>query len=188
MALLTRQLLNRGRCPIPNDNKKIWGIGGFRENLYINVERREKEDHRKLILPLTQWKQQVMQTCSATCENDQIGIFVAAGDDIEPLLPFLSVIPLLALDFPVFDDGRSYSKAVQLRTCHFYLGELRAVGDILIDQVSNMIRCGFDTLEVTHSLTQVRLAAHSGEFFTGFYQSGAKLVRSGQRRVWYTFG
>ncbi len=61
-----------------------------------------------------------------------------AGDALDALLPHLRHLPLVALAFPAFNDGRSYSKAELLRTRHGYRGEIRATGDVPIDQVAQM--------------------------------------------------
>ncbi|HSM42869.1 MAG TPA: DUF934 domain-containing protein, partial [Afifellaceae bacterium] len=60
--------------------------------------------------------------------------------------------------FPAFTDGRAYSKAVRLRQQHGFTGEIRAVGDVLLDQLAFMRRCGFDALEISHDVTAERLA------------------------------
>ena len=65
------------------------------------------------------------------------------GDDARDLLPFLDRLKLVEVNFPVFGDGRGYSAARTLREAG-YAGELRAVGDIGIDQLAAMRRCGFD--------------------------------------------
>jgi uncharacterized protein (DUF934 family) len=54
----------------------------------------------------------------------------------------------VAIEFPRFTDGRGYSLAKLLRERHGYEGELRAVGDILVDQVFFLARCGFNTFEL----------------------------------------
>ena len=64
---------------------------------------------------------------------------------LESFLPDLS---LVVLTFPKFADGRAYSQARQLRQLGFD-GELRAIGDVLPDQLSFMIETGFDAFEVT---------------------------------------
>lgn len=51
----------------------------------------------------------------------------------------------ISLDFPKFVDGRSYSAARLLREKYQFSGELKATGDVLIDQLFYMKRCGFDT-------------------------------------------
>jgi len=66
------------------------------------------------------------------------------GDDARELLPFLDRLALVEINFPSYGDGRGYSAARILRE-HGYTGELRAVGDVLLDQLSHMRRCGFDS-------------------------------------------
>jgi uncharacterized protein (DUF934 family) len=68
---------------------------------------------------------------------------IEPGDDVRALLPHLAQLALIEIAFPAYVDGRGYSSARILRE-HGYLGELRAVGDVLIDQLSHMRRCGFD--------------------------------------------
>ncbi|MCY1525939.1 hypothetical protein D9M68_609400 [compost metagenome] len=57
-------------------------------------------------------------------------------------------MPLIALDFPTFRDGRGYSQAYLLRTRLGWQGELRAIGEVLRDQLSHMRQCGFDAFAV----------------------------------------
>ena len=61
--------------------------------------------------------------------------------------------PLVALTFAKFADGRSFSYARLLRDRHGFRGELRAIGDVLIDEIPLMLRCGFDSFEVTDAPT-----------------------------------
>ncbi|MEJ6595601.1 DUF934 domain-containing protein [Parasphingorhabdus sp.] len=68
---------------------------------------------------------------------------IEAGEDARQLLPFLDRLSLIEIDFPVFGDGRGYSAAQILRESG-YTGELRASGDVLLDQLAYMRRCGFD--------------------------------------------
>lgn len=60
----------------------------------------------------------------------------------------LTDLPLVAIDFPVFSDGRGYTLARQLRERFNYTGELRAIGDVLQDQLFFMSRCGFNSYAV----------------------------------------
>ena len=66
------------------------------------------------------------------------------GDDARLLLPHLDRLSLIEVNFPTYGDGRGYSSARVLRE-HGFTGELRAVGDVLLDQLSHMRRCGFDS-------------------------------------------
>ena len=67
-----------------------------------------------------------------------------AGDDARALLPHLGQLALVEVSFPTFRDGRGYSAARILREGG-YTGELRAAGDVLVDQLPFMRRCGFDS-------------------------------------------
>ncbi|MDQ2878388.1 MAG: DUF934 domain-containing protein [Pseudomonadota bacterium] len=69
---------------------------------------------------------------------------IEAGEDARRLLPYLDRLALIEIDFPRFRDGRGYSSARILREAG-YTGELRAAGDVLVDQMDHMRRCGFDS-------------------------------------------
>jgi uncharacterized protein (DUF934 family) len=66
------------------------------------------------------------------------------ADDARALLPFLDRLALVEVAFPAFRDGRGYSSARILRESG-YTGELRAAGDVLVDQLAYMRRAGFDS-------------------------------------------
>lgn len=69
---------------------------------------------------------------------------IEPGDDARALLPFLGQLKLVEVNFPAFTDGRGHSAARILREAG-YAGELRATGDILVDQLPALRRCGFDS-------------------------------------------
>jgi uncharacterized protein (DUF934 family) len=71
---------------------------------------------------------------------------IEAGDDVRQLLPHLGRVRLVEIDFPKFRDGRGFSTARILREAG-YTGEIRATGDVLVDLVFFMRRCGFDSFE-----------------------------------------
>lgn len=81
---------------------------------------------------------------SALEQTNANAVRIEPGDDARLLLPFLDRLALIEVNFPSFGDGRGYSSARILREAG-YTGELRAVGDVLIDQLSHMRRCGFDS-------------------------------------------
>lgn len=83
-------------------------------------------------------------TVDACCDQtNATAVRIEPGDDARELLPFLDRLALVEVNFPSFGDGRGYSSARILREAG-YEGELRAVGDLGIDQLSHMRRCGFD--------------------------------------------
>lgn len=67
---------------------------------------------------------------------------------VSELVPYLPGLSLIALEFPVFRDGRAYSQARRLREHHGFKGEIRATGDVLRDQFLFMARSGFNAFEV----------------------------------------
>ncbi|WP_174290820.1 DUF934 domain-containing protein [Sphingomonas bacterium] len=77
-------------------------------------------------------------------QDDTKAVRLEAGDDARALLPYLRRLALVEVSFPSFRDGRGYSAARLLREAG-YGGELRAAGDVLVDQLSFMRRCGFDS-------------------------------------------
>lgn len=150
---------------------ELWGREGFREDPYVIAETLEDAgDAPAVILPLKAWLELSEEVRNAT--NRTIGVTVAPGESIDPLLPLLDSIPVIALQFPAFTDGRSYSKAEILKNKHHFKGELRAVGDVLIDQVAYMLRTGFDTMKVTNEVALIRLAEHNLHDVPGYYQPG----------------
>jgi uncharacterized protein (DUF934 family) len=76
-------------------------------------------------------------------QSNSSAVRLEAGEDARALVPHLDHISLIEIDFPRFRDGRGYSSARVLREAG-YKGELRATGDVLVDQVDHMRRCGFD--------------------------------------------
>jgi uncharacterized protein (DUF934 family) len=77
-----------------------------------------------------------------------IGVWLAPADDPECLAADCSILPLIAVDFPQFTDGRGYSSARLLRERYGFTGELRAIGDVLRDQLYYMAQCGFNAFAV----------------------------------------
>lgn len=79
-------------------------------------------------------------------QSNANAVRIEPGDDARALLPHIGQISLVEVNFPTFGDGRGYSSARILREAG-YEGELRAVGDVAVDQLSHMRRCGFDAFE-----------------------------------------
>ena len=84
-------------------------------------------------------------------QSNASAVRIEPGDDARDLLPHLERLALVEVNFPAFGDGRGYSSARILREAG-YDGELRAVGDVLVDQLAYMRRCGFDAFEPDQQL------------------------------------
>ena len=80
--------------------------------------------------------------------NAALGIRLKSGQSPALIADDLDRFAVVALEFPVFRDGRAYSHARLLRERYGYRGEVRAVGEVLRDQFLFMLRCGFDAFEV----------------------------------------
>jgi len=94
----------------------------------------------KTIVPLAVWLAQK----SVLASRSDIGVWLASDERAESLKDDVATLPLIAVDFPTFADGRGYSIAYQLRARLGFEGELRAVGDVLRDQLFYMARVGFN--------------------------------------------
>lgn len=151
---------------------RLWIPDGFRVDEWRRADTAEAlEDAGKLILPLSVFQE--LDPVTRYAALPRLGVEVLPGESIDPLLCFLDRLPLVALVFPAFNDGRSYSKAELLRTRYAYRGEIRAVGDVLTDQIPHMLRCGFSSLEVTNPATLDRLEAGRRDDFLLHYQPSA---------------
>jgi uncharacterized protein (DUF934 family) len=95
----------------------------------------------KVIVPLTVWQAQ-----RATLQQrTDVGVWIASDERPEALKDDdISAFPVIAVDFPKFADGRGYSIAYNLRARLGFTGELRAIGDVLRDQLFYMQRVGFN--------------------------------------------
>lgn len=100
------------------------------------------------------------------------------GDEPRDLLPHLERLRLIEVNFPVFGDGRGYSAARILREAG-YTGELRAVGEVLVDQLAAMRRCGFDAFAPDIPLDPADAKA-ALDRFAQVYQPAA----DGRRPIW----
>lgn len=94
----------------------------------------------KNIVPLTVWLAQR----EALQNRSDIGVWIASDERPEGLKNDVARLPVIAVDFPKFADGRGYSIAYNLRARLGYAGELRAIGDVLRDQLFYMQRVGFN--------------------------------------------
>lgn len=77
-------------------------------------------------------------------QSNANSVLIEAGDDVRRLAPVLERVRLVEIDFPKFRDGRGFSSARVLREMG-YEGEIKAIGDVLVDLIYFMRRCGFDS-------------------------------------------
>jgi uncharacterized protein (DUF934 family) len=102
----------------------------------------------KIIVPLKVWQLQRENLLDRAKNRADISVWFSSNEQAKELHSDLSLFTLLAVDFPKFADGRGYSIAYNLRTRFNYAGELRAIGDVLRDQLFYMQRVGFNSFAV----------------------------------------
>ena len=131
-----------------------------------------------VIVPLALW----LAERGALRARGDVGVLLAPENDPADLGSDVATLPLIAIDFPSFNDGRGYSTARLLRERLRFAGELRAVGDVLRDQLFLLAECGFDAF----SLREDRDAAdalHGLADFTGVYAPTTRTPQPRFRRA-----
>lgn len=94
-----------------------------------------------LIVPMELW---LDHAHALKTRDGGLGVWLESNEEVEAIADDLEHFQVIALNFPVFSDGRHYSSARLLRDRYGYKGEIRAIGDVLRDQLFFMKRCGFD--------------------------------------------
>ncbi|EJM78476.1 DUF934 domain-containing protein [Pseudomonas sp. GM55] len=97
------------------------------------------------IVPLQLWREHSRMLLA---RDGGLGIWLDADEEAEEIGEDVAQFQVIALNFPAFTDGRNYSNARLLRDRYGFKGELRAIGDVLRDQLFYMHRCGFDAFAV----------------------------------------
>jgi uncharacterized protein (DUF934 family) len=133
---------------------RIWRETGFIENdpWVIETDEVKATDEQKILLPLAQLIEK-----AETSNDIGLGVLIKPGDDVLKLEPYLYRLEIVAVEFPAFNDGRAFSHASLLRDRLAFKNEVRAVGDVLIDQIPLMLRCGVDSFAVKNATALKRL-------------------------------
>jgi uncharacterized protein (DUF934 family) len=115
----------------------------------------------KLIVPLHLWEARGEEL---RARREPLGIWIDSSQHPEAVGDALAYLQLIAINFPVFSDGRGYSYARLLREKYGFSGELRAMGDVLRDQLFLLRRCGFDSFEIRADRDAADALAGLGDF------------------------
>ncbi len=135
----------------------LWRREGFGENEWILLaDDALAPADGAIVISLKRW---LAEREALSSRAAPVGVALEAGADAQAHLAELANRPLVALAFAKFAHGRAFSYARLLRDRHGFHGELRAVGDVLIDEIPFMLRCGFDSFEVTDAPTLRALEA-----------------------------
>jgi len=138
------------------------------------------EDSGNIVVSLARWR---AEPDLATRAN--VGVLLRPGDEPGDDANALTKVPLIVITFAKFTDGRGYSIARLLRERYGFQGEIRATGEVLLDQIPLMLRCGFDAFEIVHGPTIASLErghlpeiAYSYQRPTGSQRRYSTAVRS----------
>jgi len=105
---------------------------------------------RPVIVTLTRWR---AERESLIARSGSVGVVLAADQLAGEIAKDLQHLDLIQVTFPNFADGRAYSTARLLRERHGFKGEIRAGGDVLLDQLQAMQRVGIDTFVISNEPT-----------------------------------
>lgn len=165
--------------PLP----RLWTPSGFREEEWTHAESAEAlVGNGRFILPLQPFLDLDPEVRKSA--KERLGVLLQPGDQLEKIAGLLDQLSLVALAFPAFSDGRSFSKGELLRSRYRFEGAVRATGQILIDQLPHMLRLGFDEFEVSHPVLIERLEAGDKGGLPLYYQPTEKTEKASEKYSW----
>lgn len=121
-----------------------------------------------ILVPLALWREHRDRLAGRA---GPVGVRLASAESPALIADDLDRLDLVALEFPKFTDGRAYSYARLLRERYGFTGEIRAIGNVLRDQLAFMLRCGFDAVEADARAAEGWQAATTA--FSAWYQPAA---------------
>ncbi|MDB9706797.1 DUF934 domain-containing protein [Porticoccaceae bacterium] len=122
-----------------------------------------------ILLPLKYWLE---QSAELDGQAGLVGVWLDSDEEVEALADDLEQLPVVALNFPKFVDGRGFSSARLLRDRYDYKGEIRAIGNVIQDQLFMLQRCGFSQFCLADNV-DLEAAAKSLNDFSDSYQTAA---------------
>lgn len=149
MAKIIQLQRGEGANPVPVIIDDAWTVLRGAEGAALTDEQivAAAQGTDAVLFPLTAWLAHKDGALAGRAAN-VTGIWLAPEDEPADAQAAFASVAVVAVDFPVFRDGRGFSTAYLLRTRYNWKGELRAIGDVLRDQLNFMKRCGFDTFAV----------------------------------------
>jgi uncharacterized protein (DUF934 family) len=139
----------------PNPEGPIWYRTAFHADAWVKAGDGDAIPDAPVILSKQRW---LAERGRLSGRNAPLGLQLEPGETLDDIAADLARFTVIALSFPKFADGRAFSTATLLRDKYRFAGELRAVGNVLSDQIPYMRRVGFDSFTVTHGPTRRALA------------------------------
>jgi uncharacterized protein (DUF934 family) len=159
---------------------RSWNESGFQsyDPWVIETEETKAGSNERPLLPLASFIEK------AEAGEIGLGVLIQPADNVKALAPHLDNIALVAVNFPAFNDGRAFSHSSLLRARLGYQGELRAVGDVLIDQIPLMLRVGVTSFAVTNATAIRRLEDGRLPGIDNHYQPTARKAEDPKSYSW----
>lgn len=159
---------------------RIWNETGFQSDdpWVIESDETKAGTNERPILPLAAFLEK------AEAGEKNLGVLIMPADNVRALEPYLDQIALVAVSFPAFNDGRAFSHASLLRSRLGFTGEVRAVGDVLIDPIPLMLRCGITSFAVTNATALTRLEEGRLPGIDNHYQPTARASEDAKSYSW----
>ena len=150
---------------------KIWKSGNFAQDVFVAIDDTAPLPTGKaVIVSLNRWRSARAELLALEVP---LGVLVEPTAGLDAGADAISKIDTIVIPFLKFIDGRGYSLARRLRDELGYRGEIRATGDVLIDQIPLMLRCGFDAFTITHAATLRALESGHLPAIAEVYQTAA---------------
>ncbi|MEZ5810166.1 MAG: DUF934 domain-containing protein [Rhizobiaceae bacterium] len=168
-----------------NDSKsgpayRLWSPEGFSDDPWVRSGSFDRDQH--VILPLEVFL--ALDEDTRKSRAGTIAVELQPGEQLAEIESHLDDLPMIALAFPAFSDGRSFSKAELLRSRHGYKGTVRATGEVLIDQIPLMLRTGVTEFEVSDETALRRLTEGRIGGLPHHYQPAARATPQTGTYAW----
>lgn len=154
--------------------------GRLIEDRFLNCSTaNELPESGALIVSIEQWQDHWDRLIR---RGDPVGVLIKSHEHPEIIADDLESLSVVALEFPKFTDGRAYSYARLLRERYGFKGELRAVGDVLLDQIHYMQRVGFNAMEINSDQPMTDFETATTEFSVWYQPSADTRIPAAELR------
>lgn len=161
-------------------DKILWQNNAVAEDSWAHAE--TADGGGQVILPLPSYL--ALTKIERKAGANRLAVLLQPLESIDAILDDLPNLSMVALAFPSFSNGTAHSKAALLRSKHGFKGDVRAVGDVLFDQIPLMIRNGFTSFEITNASTIKQLLSGKTGGISYYYQPAAVAAKGAGSYAW----
>ncbi len=140
------------------------------EDNWTHIPDDDEISEGNITVSLSRWKEEKIKLLA---RKESAGVRLSPSDNVEDIADDLEQIPLVALEFPAFTDGRSFSHARLLRSRYGFNGEIRAIGNYMPDQVFYLVCVGVNAFQLEKP-EELNTALSTMNDFTVQYQASSK--------------